>query len=158
MKKNDTEMALWIKIVIRLGKLHHANPGISLNREIKQLIAHFLNGSLVENDKMVSVKILDHIWGDETTLLMKHRDSGTSSTGGGKGAQEKSNTGCIGEVSEETIAKHFSNLKLSEKKVQIKKVQNLLNNLREGFSTILCSPTMTGKSVLLKVGKIQGYI
>ena len=157
MKQNITEMALWIKIVIRLGKLHHANPGVSLNREIKQLIAHFLNGSLVENDKMVSEKILDHIWGDESTLFMKHRESEVSSTGdGGKGAKAKTSTGGIGEASEETIAKHFSDLKLSEKDIQIKKVQNLLHNLREGFSTILCAPTMTGKSLLLKVSETQG--
>jgi hypothetical protein len=141
-------MALWIKIVIRLGKLHHVNPGVSLNQEIKHLIRHFLSGSLIENDQIVAEKILDHIWGDESTLLMK-RDS--VSTVGNKPTNSQSNVGGLGEVSEDTIAKHLTNLQLSKKDVQVKKVQSLLYNIREGFSTILCAPTMTGKSVLLKV-------
>ena len=95
-------MALWIKIVQNLGKLHQENPGVSLNREIKQLIKCFLNGSLIEKDQLIAEKILDHIWGDESTLLM----------GGGKGAQTKSNVVGQGEVSEETIYQHFSKLKL----------------------------------------------
>ena len=143
-----TETALWIKIVIRLGKLHHVNPGVSLNQEIKHLIRRFLSGSLIEKDQIVSEKILDHIWGDESTLLMK-RDSVSSM--GSKPTNTKSNVGGLGEVSEDTIAKHFSNLKLSQKEVQMKKVKSLLYNIREGFSTILCAPTMTGKSILLKV-------
>lgn len=134
--------------MIRLGKLHHVNPGVSLNQEIKHLIRHFLSGSLIENDQIVAEKILDHIWGDESTLLMK-RDS--VSTVGNKPTNSQSNVGGLGEVSEDTIAKHLTNLQLSKKDVQVKKVQSLLYNIREGFSTILCAPTMTGKSVLLKV-------
>ena len=45
-------------IVVQLGKLHHANPGISLNKEIKHLIHRFLSGSLVEKDQIVAGKIL----------------------------------------------------------------------------------------------------
>ena len=144
------EMALWIRIVIKLGKLHHSNPGISLNKEIKSLIHRFLNGSLIEKDQIVAEKILDHIWGDESNLLMK-QNSGTSMgnerTTNSKSAADRSSN----EVSETTISQHFSNLKLSQKEVQIKKVKALLSNLREGFSTILCAPTMTGKSILLQV-------
>ena len=144
------EMAIWIKIVIQLGKLHHLNPGVSLNREIKQLIHNFLSGSLVQNEQLVAMKILDHIWGDESTLLMK-RDS-TASGLSGKGAQTKPTPGAgASQVSEEIVAKHFSDLKLTQIQIQVKKVQNLLYNLREGFSTILCAPTMTGKSILLKI-------
>ena len=143
-------MALWIRIVIKLGKLHHSNPGISLNKEIKSLIHRFLNGSLVEKDQIVAEKILDHIWGDESNLLMK-QNSGTSMgnerTTNSKSAADRFSN----EVSEATISQHFSNLKLSQKEVQIKKVKALLSNLREGFSTILCAPTMTGKSILLQV-------
>ena len=143
-------MAIWIKIVIQLGKLHHVNPGVSLNREIKQLIHHFLSGSLVQNEQLVAMKILDHIWGDESTLLMK-RDS-TASGLSAKGAQAKPSTDAgASHVSEEIISKHFSDLKLTQIEIQVKKVQSLLYNLREGFSTILCAPTLTGKSRLLKI-------
>ena len=143
------EMALWIKIVLKLGKLHHANPGISLNWEIKQLIKRFLNGSLIEKDELIAEKILDHVWGDESALLLK-RESGTSVVGS-KGTPTKSNIVGQGEVSEETISEHFSRLKLSQNKVQIRKVKSLLYNMREGLSTILCAPTMTGKSIILQV-------
>ena len=142
-------MALWIKIVVQLGKLHHANPGISLNKEIKHLIHRFLSGSLVEKDQIVAGKILDHIWGDESNMLLK-QNSGAS-IGNDRTTQSKANVERTNEVSEETISKHFSDLKLSQKEVQIKKVKALLCNIREGFSTILCAPTMTGKSILLKV-------
>ena len=148
-------MALWIKIVQKLGRLHHANPGVSLNREIKQLIKSFLSGSLKEKDQLIAEKILDHIWGDESTLLMK-RDS-ASSVGAGKGGPTPANVVGQGEVSEETITQHFSKLKLSQNDVQIRKVKSLLYNIREGFSTILCAPTMTGKSIMLKVSRYTRY-
>ena len=103
-------MALWIKIVIKLGKLHHSNPGISLNKEIKNLIHRFLSGSLFEKDQIVAEKILDHIWGDESNLLMKQNSGSSISnerTTYSKSAPDRSTN----EVSEATISQHFSNLK-----------------------------------------------
>lgn len=149
-------MALWIKIVVQLGKLHHSNPGISLNKEIKILIHRFLSGSLVEKDQVVAEKILDHIWGDESNLLMKQNSQ--SSTGNERTIHSKTTTDrSSNEVSEAAISQHFSNLKLSQMEVQIKKVKALLSNIREGFSTILCAPTMTGKSILLDVSIANPY-
>ena len=131
-------MALWIKILQKLGSLHHSNPNISLHRELKYLVKHFLYGSLIEKDQHVADKILDHIWGSETSLLMK-KDSNSAQDG----------------KFEDITPKIFEKLKLSQNEVQIRNVNSLLYNLREGFSTILCAPTMTGKSIMLKVRNLK---
>ena len=134
------EMALWIKILQKLGSLHHSNPNISLHRELKHLVKSFLYGSLIEKDQHVADKILDHTWGSENSLLMK-KDSNSSSGQDGK--------------LEDITPKIFENLKLSQNEVQIRNVNSLLYNIREGFSTILCAPTMTGKSIMLKVRNLK---
>ena len=139
------EMALWIKIILKLGKLHHANPNLSTDKELGDLLASFLCGSLMDNDEAIAESILKHVWGYETTIASD-----------GSGSQEESSPARSGEVPEQTISNHFEKLKHSKNQNQISGVQSLLYNIHEGFSTILCAPTMTGKSIMLQVTFYMG--
>ena len=114
-------MALWIKIVVQLGKLHHSNPGISLNKEIKTLIHRFLSGSLVEKDQVVAEKILDHIWGDESNLLMKQNSQ--SSTGNERTIHSKTTTRTRAARSRHPSSNRFSRT-WAMARFQMKNLQN----------------------------------
>ena len=49
------------------------------------------------------------------------------------------------------VGSHFDSMGLANTEAQSQRIISLVKNIRNRASTILCAPTMTGKTILLKV-------